>query len=229
VRLVWGKILSLIRKLVHWIRRNFLFRFELSRVARQPSLLYDKKTLSRLVYYWDNPWSAREEYLSGIIDFLSNFSCPVLECGSGLTTLIVGELLKDKKVSLISLEHDEQWVIEMRRWLKRYNLGHVQIQHVSLKKYMDFDWYDVEERIVDFPSFGCVICDGPPGSTRGGRYGVLPVMKGKLNNQGVVFLDDAARPGEKQVLKKWSNEFRIEDIHFYGSSKPYACFKFKRA
>ena len=53
-------------------------------------------------------------------------------------------------------------------------------------------------------------CDGPPGKTLGGRYGLLPVLGDRLPAGSVILLDDATRSGEAEVLRRWTTEARME-------------------
>ena len=55
-----------------------------------------------------------------------------------------------------------------------------------------------------------VICDGPPSSTRGGRFGLVPVLRENLAPGFRILLDDARRPGEREVLRRWASEFDLE-------------------
>ena len=52
------------------------------------------------------------------------------------------------------------------------------------------------------------IADGPPGNTKGGRYGLLPIMRSRLAPDVVILLDDAERPGEQRVLQQWKAEYQ---------------------
>jgi hypothetical protein len=54
--------------------------------------------------------------------------------------------------------------------------------------------------------FRLVICDGPPGATAGGRYGLLPVLGERLAAEATILLDDSDREGEAEVLQRWMAE-----------------------
>jgi hypothetical protein len=54
------------------------------------------------------------------------------------------------------------------------------------------------------PAFGLVIVDGPPGTSKGGRVGLLPRLADKLQAGTVIVLDDCDRPGEQRVMAEWS-------------------------
>ena len=68
--------------------------------------------------------------------------------------------------------------------------------------------------------FTLVICDGPPGTTKGGRYGFLPMMKQKLKPGCVILLDDAAREQEQLIVEHWTKEIRMS-YETRGSRHPY--------
>ena len=54
-----------------------------------------------------------------------------------------------------------------------------------------------------------VICDGPPGDTRGGRYGLLPVCASHLADGCVILMDDAERMGEQAAISNWQNQYAV--------------------
>lgn len=73
-----------------------------------------------------------------------------------------------------------------------------------LKDYGDFCWYDAPlESMPD--SFSLVICDGPPGATKGGRYGLVPFMRDRLRSGCVILLDDAEREEERTIAARWQS------------------------
>jgi len=65
-----------------------------------------------------------------------------------------------------------------------------------------------------------VICDGPPGATKGGRYGLVPVMKDRLRTGSFILLDDAAREQEQEIARRWMSELDAS-IETIGDAKPY--------
>ena len=74
-----------------------------------------------------------------------------------------------------------------------------------LRDYGAFSWYDPP--LQELPdNFRLVVCDGPPGMTKGGRYGLLPVFGSRLPQGTVIVLDDADRPSEVELLNRWKDE-----------------------
>ncbi len=92
--------------------------------------------------------------------------------------------------------------------LARHRLDNVRVCQAELRDFGEFDWYAAPPE--DLPkNFGLVICDGPPGGTVGGRYGLFPRMRSHLAPDCVVLLDDAGRTAEQATLARWRQEFRI--------------------
>ena len=54
--------------------------------------------------------------------------------------------------------------------------------------------------------FQLIVCDGPPGHTLGGRYGLLPIVGNRLRKGAVILLDDAERSEEQVALRRWAKE-----------------------
>ena len=55
-----------------------------------------------------------------------------------------------------------------------------------------------------------VICDGPPSSTAGGRYGLVPVMKASLNTSCRILLDDTHRRKEREIIQHWCHDASLQ-------------------
>ncbi|MDQ7039508.1 MAG: hypothetical protein Q9M35_01025 [Rhodothermus sp.] len=170
---------------------------------------------------WGNEeWAASEDFLQGIIQEAWKTTGPVLECGSGLSTLLLGLIGERVGWEVWTLEHDAWWVAHMRRMLQRFKVANVHLMHVPLRDYGDFHWYAVQPEA--FPaSFTLVICDGPPGNMPGGRQGLLPVMGSRLQPQVVILLDDTDRPAERTIAQQWAAQLR-GTLSFEGVHKGYA-------
>jgi predicted O-methyltransferase YrrM len=148
-----------------------------------------------------------------MLRWLSKSSGSVLECGSGVSTLVLAAALAPTARHLVSLENDAVWERQVRDALPvslRAGLG---IALAPLVNYGDFDWYDLHSAPPQ-DSIGFVVCDGPPGSTRGGRYGLTRVLGDRLTPGAIVLLDDTCRPDEREIIERWCAElpaYLIED------------------
>ena len=66
---------------------------------------------------------------------------PILECGSGLTTLLVGVVAQRTGNSVWSLEHLSQWAERVQDDLDKYRIDAVNFYATPLNDYGEYDWY----------------------------------------------------------------------------------------
>jgi hypothetical protein len=175
-----------------------------------------------LFYGWGNLWSLRPAFLAALLYKVREARGPILECGSGLSTLLVGLVAKDKGVEVWTLEHDPFWAGEVRKALARYDVEGVKVCETPLREYGEFLWYDPPKGEMP-ANFALVVCDGPPGGTPGGRYGLMPVMREHLGG-ALVFLDDAGRAGERDAMARWAREFGAT-YTIEGVERPYSVIR----
>lgn len=179
--------------------RAITLRRSLAVLSRQPR--GSPAVWRSLEYGWGNEsFSASPAYLDAVVEAALDADGPILECGSGLTTLVLATIRRRTGASIWALEDDPEWVRKVRAALHRHRLA-ANVFLAPLRDYGDFDWYEVAPSRL--PKFSLVVCDGPMGSTRGGRLGLLPVLGDRLGSGCVILLDDAGRPDERQVLKEW--------------------------
>ncbi|HZF15728.1 MAG TPA: hypothetical protein VE046_07280 [Steroidobacteraceae bacterium] len=177
--------------------------------------------LSDLIYGWGNEsFSAREEYLAACLRHALLPQTAVLECGSGLTTLLVGAILQQKGSTLCSLEHDPDWRARVRAALVRFRIGCVRVVFAPLTDYGGYSWYGPDFEALPW-DISLVICDGPPADTPGGRYGAIPQIRERLLEGAVVLLDDAGRAEERRIVARWADELG-RGFEIFGEEKPYA-------
>lgn len=202
--------------------RSWSFHTGLKSYLKDPDLATqpDSPLLRKLVYGWGNEGhSALGEFLAASIDRALTSNGPILECGSGLSTLLVGAAAQRSGHRMWSLESSEIWGERVRAALSRYGIAGVSVCVEPLKSYGEFDWYNPP--VDEFPSqFALILCDGPTAETRGGRYGLVPVMRKWISDDTVVLLDDAQRIEEQQIAERWSKELGWP-AKVCGNHKPY--------
>jgi hypothetical protein len=166
--------------------------------------------LSQLIVGWSNEgYAANVDYLEAVARFSTNTEGPILECGTGVTTILLGLLNERRHIEVWSLEHSPEWKTRIAQVLARNEITNVRLCCSPLIDYGEFVWY--EPPLGQMPkAFSLVICDGPPGSTKGGRYGLLPVVGNRLPPGSTILLDDSSRPGEVELIKRWRDEGRFE-------------------
>lgn len=179
-----------------------------------------RASVALLRYAWNNDsFAADVDYLMAVAREAERVRGPILECGSGITTLLLGTIAQRRGIEVCTFEHDAKWWAAAKRIVDRCRIHSVRVLHTPLRSYGDFDWYTAPE---DLPSFDLVICDGPPGSTRGGRHGLLPVMRSRLGAGCTILLDDAQRPEERAVLSRWASEWGTQASYVSGPTGEFA-------
>jgi hypothetical protein len=170
-----------------------------------------RKQLEDLSRGWANAaYRADLDYLELVCEHATRARSPVLECGSGLTTLLLALTAARLDVPVWTFEHDGTWYHSIRRVLSRFRVPRINLWHVPLVRYGDFAWYEVPLSRLPL-RFGLVVCDGPPGSTRGGRRGLIPILGDRLGG-ATILVDDAERPSERAMLADWADAFGT-DLH----------------
>jgi hypothetical protein len=174
-----------------------------------PGSMPTRDMLERLQAAWTNRgFAAKGDYLEEVARRVVETEGPILECGSGLTTILVGLLAGRRGVAAWSLEHMPVWHARVTERVKRYKIRGVHVCLSPLREYDGFTWYDPPHGMLP-DEFKLVICDGPPGTTPGGRYGLLPILGDRLQSGALILLDDANRPSETEAIRRWGAEADI--------------------
>ena len=210
-----GLIPTKVRSFLREQRRKYLFHRALKKFVKSP----DPKWIPDLIYGWNNQkWSALDEYLEGCVTAAQRVNGDILECGSGLSTLLLGAIAQRNGHKVWTLEHMDEWADKVRGCLDRYRIRSVTLSCAPLKDYGEYQWYSPP--LASMPArFALTVCDGPPGTTKGGRYGLMPVMGDRLAGC-IILLDDAGRPEEQEIARRWNSERRSE-YSTLGVEKPY--------
>ena len=198
------------------------FRGAMGRFLEDPGALGvpTAPLLTELIRSWGNAaWSAREGFLAACVSHALAARGPILECGSGLSTLLVGAIAQRRGLAHWVLEHDPAWAGRARAELEALGLDSVVLCREPLRDYGDFCWYDPP--LAAMPrDFALVVCDGPPGRTRGGRFGLVPVMGGRFRPGCVILLDDAHREPERLIAGAWAAALGAA-LALMGPGRPY--------
>ena len=175
----------------------------------------------------DDGFHAVGGYLEEVVQRAATSEGPILEIGSGLTTLLLGLLAGRRGVQVWTLEHLPEFHHSIQTKLKRHHISNVHPLLAPLADYGAFAWYAPPELESMPPNFTLVIADGPPANTKGGRYGLLPVMRSHLAPGAVVLLDDAERVSEQTALNQWQAQYNFSyDLRRRGEKAWAVCTLF---
>ena len=140
----------------------------------------------------------------------------VLECGSGVSTLVIAYFLKRQgRGQVVSLEHDRDHVRKSSQLVAQHGLqAHATVVYAPLVAHdcegREFLWYDVSA-IHGSNCFDFVVVDGPPKDVGPlARWPLLYVVGDRLAAGSAIILDDVSRPDEKEILEQWKES--VPDI-----------------
>lgn len=148
-------------------------------------------------------WALHDRGLELLTDRLRELRPAVaLECGSGAST----KILHEHAGHAVSLEHLPEWLINTAATLPASPRGELRLCPLT----------EVDTPLGPLPFYattlpdeiGFALIDGPPGAI--GRAGTLFALWPHLADGAVVWLDDAARRGERATLDAWDEHLGIK-------------------
>ena len=157
-------------------------------------------------------WSAAADFIKIIVDYcLEEKPSTVFECSSGLTTLMLARCCQlNSHGHVYSLENGNEYAMKTREYISLYDLEeYSSVFHAPLEEKnvngTPYSWYSTND--IPDESIDMLVIDGPPGFLqKNSRYPAIPLLFEKFSRHCVVFLDDAAREDEKEIVELWKNE-----------------------
>lgn len=165
-------------------------------------------------------WTAGDLYREVMLDYASRAQ-NTLECGSGLTTLDMARA----GVKGVALEHLPEWTgychgVAMATGVDLDDT--FQIITTPLVDFGKFEWYGEGPK----GPFDFVVCDGPPRTVKGGRYGLLPLMHERLTKGAYILWDDyyEEETSGMWVVDQWEKLYHttVTDIFTPEDGNPFA-------
>lgn len=155
-------------------------------------------------------WAGSPDFLLTIADtILSHKPTTVVECSSGVSTLVIARCLQINGAGhLYSLEHEDEYAQKTTQILEKHNVeSWASILRSKLKKYEGGEiWYDDSVIPEDLEPIEMLVVDGPPHNTTPlARLPAFERLLPKMAENIVVILDDAAREAETEIVKRWLN------------------------
>jgi len=169
----------------------------------------DADTFNRAFIGWGNPFSAQQPLLFAAHELVREAQGPVLETGSGLSTLIMGVAAMKAGVEVHALEHDLDYFKTTAAAIQRFGITSVRLHYAPLRPYTaGFIWYELPAGLPE--QFAVVLCDGP--QQRFGRRGLFELLGDQI--AGAHVLMDDAYSQQLPVLKAWA-EANSRSVHVH--------------
>lgn len=152
-----------------------------------------------------NSWSMSSGSINWLSSFLEQHQInSVVECGSGLSTLLFA---RQNLQNFLSLEHDKHWLeitrsrLESEKLKEKANLQLCPLSPVSLNGFL-LNWYDISQLTVFKADL--ILIDGPPVNDEIlSRYPAPFLLRSYMKQGTWLILDDSKRFYEKEIVKLW--------------------------
>lgn len=153
-------------------------------------------------------WKADTGLLHRIVDAVEELRpANVVELGAGATTLVCARALQlHGGGTLHTYDQHAGFVEQTRQWVTSEGLA-PQMHHAPLGP-PPGDWPGLWYQLSDLPeTIDLLVIDGPPWTLHPQVRGAAEVLFERLSPGGMVLLDDAARPGERLIARRWAKRW----------------------
>jgi hypothetical protein len=181
-----------------------------------------KETFDQIFKYYNNPYSLGPTSLQLIYQHCKEANGPILECGSGISTIIASLACQRNGQTIHSLEHDLEWFRHTRNFIQLFKQKPVALHYAPFREYDEktkapantnshagtFIWYD-NDNLPD--KFAVAIIDGPPRMY--GREGVYKLMLDRIKD-AVWIVDDFEDPSQAAMCRKYAEQCgkKVEEL-----------------
>lgn len=180
-------------------------------------------------------WSAAADFLFLIKEYcLENKPQVIVECSSGLTSITLARCCQiNKSGQIYSLENGKKYADISQLNLKNTDLAafadiiYAPLQPITIND-NSYDWYSLS----DLPDFkiDMLVIDGPPGFIqKHSRFPALPLLMDRLTNNSCVFLDDAARDEEKELVAMWLEMYPYIEHQYIDTERGCSVLKINKS
>lgn len=163
-------------------------------------------------------WKADTYLLHRIVDTIAEARpATVVELGSGATSQVIAKALAMHGGGrLHSYDQHAPFVEAMQDWLAEHSLE-AALHHAPLGQ-RDVRWPGLWYHLTAVPgSIDLLVIDGPPWAIHPFARGMAERLFPLIAPGGTVLLDDAARPGERYVARRWKKNWPNFDFHYEGA------------
>jgi predicted O-methyltransferase YrrM len=158
-------------------------------------------------------WAVSPDFLQIVVEqIVARRPASIVELGSGVSSIYIGYVLESLGSGVLySVDHDARYLSETEEVVRRHGLeARVRLVHAPLEE-LELDsrcwqWYRLEALDVD--EVDLLIVDGPPAEARtDARFPGVPMLLGRLKEGAVILLDDYGRPGEREIVGRWLEQY----------------------
>ncbi|MES4903497.1 MULTISPECIES: class I SAM-dependent methyltransferase [unclassified Streptomyces] len=160
-------------------------------------------------------WTASPDFLLLLVSHIQvRRPVSILDIGSGASTVWMANALRHFEIpgNIVSIDHDKSYGDATVATLRQQGLD--TYARVRIAPLVEVDikgerwhWYDPAQ-MEDVEDCDMVVVDGPPGFLHPlSRYPALPMLESKVSGEARIFVDDASRPDEREMVERWCREY----------------------
>lgn len=172
----------------------------------------DAATFLEMYNVWGNNWALSPEGLYTCSLLAKQAKGPILECGSGLSTLCIAAATNEL---VHAVEHSPLWASRIESLARQNGLDNILVHLTEIRDYGAFQWFAEAPR----HDYSLVLCDGPPRKT--GRAGLFTVLRDEIANAQIV-VDDIAHLDWRRTVETYCTETGRRLTLLDDISKPFA-------
>jgi hypothetical protein len=217
--------------MINKIKSLFRIPMYLDKIHRSNDDAYAMQVILKLfpefTYLPFTPFSLNPYTIIHILnDILLNDRKQIVEFGTGVSSIIIARFIQvnNLETKILSIDNNLEWTAFILKELIKYKcedkikliVGELTAhEQKKFAAYGNRYWYDfktVKEAISSLDiDIDIVVVDGPStGLSKFSRYPAIPMLKNKLAENSIIFLDDTRRRSEKKILIKWNEEIEGE-------------------
>ena len=171
-------------------------------------------------------WAAEGDFAGMIARELERAPRLVVECGSGSTTVVIADKLRQSGSGrVVSLEHDAFYAAKTTRLIELAGFNDVASVVEAPLRAQPFgdriiEWYDrsIVEETID-GQIDVLVVDGPPQVSPWARWPALEVFYPLLVEDPVVLLDDGRTRDTSRAVRAWAEHFTDLDLYWLDTVK----------
>lgn len=153
----------------------------------------------------DNPWAVSSEVLAVSTLLARQSKGPILEMGSGISTILMAAATKEQ---VWCVEHSEYFASRLEDMARAAGVGNIALVTCSIKD----RWYDLSEDMNALPEmFDLALIDGPPRSLSDR----MPFFETFGHRVGKIVCDDADETAYVEKIRAWAKA-NNRNLHLEG-------------
>lgn len=176
-----------------------------------------REVFTNIWKYYGESFSMGPKGLSDWYHACKEAKGPILEVGSGITTILAGIACQRNGQMVHALEHDLDWFRHVKNFIQLWKLKPIALYYAPLREYPEhldskerpMLWYEIDESLPQ--SFDVALIDGPP--RRYGREAVFKLIPDRIKDAKWV-VDDIDDMTQLKMVRTYAEPLgkKVEEV-----------------